>query len=220
MASRTASAPCPASAGPFLVRGPSPWPAMGGRWSRIVNRVVRSTRVPIAELPSPTMRSPSQWPGTARSAASAGRWLIRISGARQDLPRPRLRARGTRNARPVRRQAGQLAAQCPTALHVQRLVDGFGTDAHGLIIGEVKPQAAGDLFRAPSRGPAPVLPSPMPAALPRYDGPVHRRAVRGHDPAGGTVLHVVPQRLVDRQLGRLRTAGGSVGMPLRGCGPV
>src|SRR4051794_41834487 len=29
MASRTASAPCPASAGPFLVRGPSPWPAAG-----------------------------------------------------------------------------------------------------------------------------------------------------------------------------------------------
>ena len=68
-------------------------------------RVVRSTRVPMAELPSPRMRSPSQWPGTARSAASAGRWLIRISGPMQDLPRPRLRARGTRNARPVRRQA-------------------------------------------------------------------------------------------------------------------
>ena len=70
-----------------------------------MNRVVRSTRVPMAELPSPKMRSPSQWPGTARSAASAGRWLIRISGAMPDLPRPRLRARGTRKARPVRRQA-------------------------------------------------------------------------------------------------------------------
>ena len=59
----------------------------------------------MAELPSPTMRSPSQWPGTARSATSAGRWLIRISGAMLDLPRLRRRARGTRNARPVRRQA-------------------------------------------------------------------------------------------------------------------
>src|SRR3712207_8485551 len=48
----------------------------------------------MAELRNPKMRSPSQWPGTARSAASAGRWLIRISGAMQDLPRPRLRARG------------------------------------------------------------------------------------------------------------------------------
>src|SRR3954469_12183672 len=66
---------------------------MRGKWSNIVNRVVRSTRVPIAELPNPMMRSPSQWPGTARSAASAGRWLIMISGATWDLPRPRLRGR-------------------------------------------------------------------------------------------------------------------------------
>src|SRR3954471_18970826 len=64
-----------------------------------------SETVPMAELPNPTMRSPSQWPCTARSSASAGRWLIRISGAMPDLPRPRLRARGTRSARPVRRQA-------------------------------------------------------------------------------------------------------------------
>lgn len=44
-----------------------------GRCSSIVNRVVRSTSVPIAELPRPRMRSLSQCPGTARSAASAGR---------------------------------------------------------------------------------------------------------------------------------------------------
>jgi putative transposase len=54
---------------------------------------------------SPTIRSPSQCPGTARSAASAGRWLIRISGVTNFLPRPRVRARGTRSARPVRRHA-------------------------------------------------------------------------------------------------------------------
>ena len=70
-----------------------------------MNRVVRSTRVPIAELFSPTIRSPSQCPGTARSAASAGRSLIMISGVTNFLPRPRVRARGTRSTRPVRRQA-------------------------------------------------------------------------------------------------------------------
>jgi inorganic pyrophosphatase len=33
--------------------------------------------VPTADPPpAPMTRSPSQWPGTARSAASAGRWLI------------------------------------------------------------------------------------------------------------------------------------------------
>jgi hypothetical protein len=43
----------------------------------IVNRVERSTRVPTATPPAvPITRSPSQWPGTARSATSAGRWLI------------------------------------------------------------------------------------------------------------------------------------------------
>src|SRR3954462_15411087 len=215
MASRTASAPCPASAGPFLVRGPSPWPAMGGRWSSMVNRVVRSTKVPIAELPNPTMRSPSQWPGPARSAASAGRWLIRISGAMPDLPRPR-HPQGP----PGAQAGGQLAAQRSPALHVQRLVDGFWADAHGLIVREVEPQAASDPFRAPGRGPPPVLPSPAPAALPRHDRPVHRRPVRGDDDTGEPVLHVAPQRLVDRQLGRLRTAGGAVGVPLRGRGPV
>ena len=77
--------------GPFFTRGPLPWPGMGGRWSSIVKRVVRSTSVPIAELPSPRIRSPSQWPGTARSAASAGRSLIITSGVTKDLPRPRRR---------------------------------------------------------------------------------------------------------------------------------
>ena len=60
---RTASAPCPAKAGPFLVLGP-PCPSMRGSHNKIVNRVVRSTRVPITELPNPRIRSPSQWPGT------------------------------------------------------------------------------------------------------------------------------------------------------------
>ena len=68
-----------------------------------MNRVVRSTSVPIAEPRSPRIKSPSQCPGTARSAASAGRSLMRTSGVTNDLPLPRVRARGTRSARPVRR---------------------------------------------------------------------------------------------------------------------
>ena len=54
--------------------------------------VLRSTRVPIAERLSPMMRSPSQWPGTARSSASAGRSLIMTSGVTSFFPRPRVRA--------------------------------------------------------------------------------------------------------------------------------
>jgi len=117
-ASRTAPAPWPASAGPFLTRAPGPWPSMGGRCSSIVNRVVRSTRVPMAELWTPRIRSPSQCPGTARSSASAGRSLIITSGLMKALPRPRARARGTRSARPVRRHCGQLAPKPAAALHI------------------------------------------------------------------------------------------------------
>ena len=61
------------------------------------------------------MRSPSQCPGTARSPASAGRWLIITSGATCGLPRPRLRAPGTRSARPVRRHAVSSRRSAPRA---------------------------------------------------------------------------------------------------------
>src|SRR5437016_4995172 len=76
-----------------------------GRWPDPEVHLALKPQSGMAELPSPRMRSPSQWPGTARSATSAGRWLIKISGVMKDLPWPRVRARGTRNARPVRRQA-------------------------------------------------------------------------------------------------------------------
>src|SRR3954452_12270868 len=151
---------------------------------------------------------------------------LRRALAEQDLGgeaglAPSAAARPRHPQRPPGAQAGgQLAAQRPAALHVQRLIDGFVADAHGLIVAEVEPQAAGDLFWAPGCGPPPVLPTPVSAALPGHDGPVRRCTVRGDDETGEPVLHVAPQRLVDRQLGRFWTAGGSVGMPLRGRGPV
>ena len=61
----------------------------------------------------PMMRSPSQWPGTARSSTSAGRSLIMTSGVTNFLPRPCVRARGTRRARPVRRQATSSGVSAP-----------------------------------------------------------------------------------------------------------
>jgi hypothetical protein len=44
----------------------------------ITQRLWRSTSVAIALMCLPKMRSPSQWPGTARSLASAGCWLMWI----------------------------------------------------------------------------------------------------------------------------------------------
>ena len=78
-----------------------------------MNRVVRSTSVPIAEFRSPRVRSPSQCPGTVRSSASAGRWLIMISGWTKVRSRWRVRARGTRNARPVRKHATNSRRSAP-----------------------------------------------------------------------------------------------------------
>ena len=47
--------------------------------ARITRRVVRSTRLPTAELlRAPLIRSPSQWPGTVRVATSAGRSASRV----------------------------------------------------------------------------------------------------------------------------------------------
>ena len=139
---------------------------MRGRCSSIVNRVVRSTSVPIADLSSPMIRSPSQWPGTARSAASAGRALIITSGVTMPSRRCRARARGTRRARPVRRQATSSRCSAAAAPDIQRLVDRLVRDPHRLIGGEVDRQPAGDLLRAPGGGPAPVLAARLVPALP------------------------------------------------------
>src|SRR3954449_2552453 len=221
IALRTASAPCPASAGPFLARCPWPCPSNRGRCSSIVNRVVRSTRVPIAELPSPRIRSPSQWPGTARSATSDGRALIMTSGVTNFLPRPRVRAAGTRSARPVRRQATSFALERATSLHVKGLVDGLVRDPHRLIIGEVHRQAVGDLLRAPRSHPAPILASGLVPPLPCRRGRAgHRRAVRAANLAGQPVLDVVAQWFVGDQFGGLGPAGGPLGLPLRDRRPI
>jgi len=48
-----------------------------GRCNSVVKPALRSTNVPIADLPFlPRIKSPSQCPGSARSATSAGRWLM------------------------------------------------------------------------------------------------------------------------------------------------
>src|SRR3954453_5434446 len=67
---------------------------------------------------------------------------------------------------PGAQAGGQLAAQRPAALHGQRLVDSLVADPHGLILGEVEPQAAGDLLRAPRPGPPAGVAAPRPGCRP------------------------------------------------------
>src|SRR3546814_3432089 len=112
------------------MRGESPCPASRGRCSSIVKRVVRSTCVPIAELPKPRMRPPSQCPGTVRSAASAGRWLIMISGETSPC-----RACGRA---PCSQAGREFTAHCALTLDAEGLRDGFVTDAHRLVVREVR----------------------------------------------------------------------------------
>src|SRR3954454_16515925 len=115
---------------------------------------------------------------------------------------------------------GQLAPQRASALHVQCLVDGLVADAHRLIAGKVEPQPLSDLLRAPRPGPLPVLPPPLPTALPGHDRPAEGSPAGDSDHAGQPVLHISLQRRVDRQFRWLRAAGGPVGVPLRGRRPV
>ena len=162
-----------------------------------MNRVVRSTNVPIAELPSPMIRSPSQCPGTARSSASAGRSLIHDVGADKLLAATT--AASPRHAqRPPGAQAcRQLAAQRPPPLDIQRLVDGLVRDPHRCIVWILYPDPMGDLLRAPRRRPRSVLAAAMTAPTPgAHVRARHRRPVLSHDRACKAVLHVAPQPIV------------------------
>ena len=58
-------------------------------------------------------KSPSQWPGTARSWASAGRWLRTTSAVTCPCGLLRDRSRGARSARPVRRHATSSLLSAP-----------------------------------------------------------------------------------------------------------
>ena len=188
--------------------------AMRGKYNNIVNRVVRSTKVPIAELSSPRMRSPSHWPGTARSATSAGCSLIMIYSTMKDLPRPGCApvARATL-AQCVGRQSTRGAK--PVALHVKRLVVGFVADAHRLIVRKVVLQAVGNLLRAPRRCPTPIFARSMSATFPEHHRSGKRCSTWRNDHASQSILNISPQRRVQFQLCRLGAPSGPFSMPLR-----
>jgi hypothetical protein len=99
--------------------------------------------------------------------------------------------------RPAGPQArGQLTLQRPAALDIQGLVDRLVRDLHGLIIGEVGPQPAGDLLWAPRRRPPPVRPAPVTPPDPPHLRARHCYAIWTGDRAGEPVLHVGPQYVV------------------------
>ena len=93
---------------------PEPWPS--GRCSRMTFRLDLSTSVPMALLfAAPVMRSPSQWPGTARSSTSGGRSEIIAIGSRKRGLRASGAVLGLRAVRPLRSCWEILRLSCPFA---------------------------------------------------------------------------------------------------------
>ena len=181
-----------------------------------MDRLLRSTMVPMADRPVPMIRSPSQCPGTARSAASAGRSLITTSAVTWPCGLL-LRPRSWFPQRPARAQARhQFAFERTPPLDVQRLVDRLVADAHGLIIGEIDLQPVADLLRTPRRRPPSVLAVRLVQAFPRgWPRSGDDRAVGPADLSGQSLLHVVAQLVVARKLRCLRSLRGLLRLPLR-----
>jgi hypothetical protein len=115
----------------------------------------------------------------------------------------------------------QLALQCAAALDVERLIDCLVADPHELIIREVGLEPVGDLLRAPALHPASVGAVRLALAVPLREGRAEDPAAAGvANLASESLLHVVAQPLVGDQLGELRSARTTLGMPLGDAGLV
>ena len=88
-------------------------------------------------------------------------------------------------------------------------------DAHGFIFREVDRQAAGDLLRAPSACPSPVLPWSMPTAFPGHGRARNSSPAWSDDQASQSLLHIGLQCRIERKLRLLWAASSSLGVPLR-----
>ena len=173
----------------------------------MVNLVVRSTTVPMAERPVPIIRSPSQCPGTARSSASGGRSLIMTSSV--DVTLRTLLCAGSRNAQrsPRSKTRDEFTFQRAAALDVERLVDRLVGDPHRLVVGKVDRQPVRDLLRAPRARPHPILSAGPVAALPGRSRRSDHRPIRCVDNTSEAILHVVTEPIIDHQFRRPGPAG-------------
>lgn len=92
--------------------------ALSGCWCRLRRRIEELSRQLCRSCSAPSLRDVEHLPtssgsraevtalsGTALSAASEGRQLIMTSVEAKPLHRLRIRAPGTRNTRPIRKQA-------------------------------------------------------------------------------------------------------------------
>src|SRR5215211_1190084 len=122
-----------------------------GSPTRSTKRLWRSTSVATALIFLPKSRSPSQWPGTARSSASAGRSLMLIVPRSWPWPVITECPSGRRVACPPTQVAGQFPAQRAARLHEQRQVDRLVRHPHLRIVREGSSEPTGDLLRRPAQ---------------------------------------------------------------------
>jgi hypothetical protein len=136
------------------------------------------------------MRSPSQWPGTARSRASGGRCAMLTMPAR--CPRRSVVRRVLRSARPVRRHLTSSRRRPATTLHVKAAV-------HGVVTGLVTHAHARVTRKQEHEPPADLLGAGL-----------------GMQP----ILHVRTQPVVEREPARLWPPGTLIGQGLSHRRPV
>ncbi len=179
-----------------------------------------STRVPIADLSRPMIRSPSQCPGHRPVGglcwALADLDIVSDEGAAAAGSARTGLAQGP----PGSQAGGQFPPECTAALHVQRLVDRLVADPHRLIIGEIDLEPVADLLRAPCHTPAAVLSSSMATPGPGHVRTWDRTALRVGDLPREFVFHVGAQPLVGGEFGLFGSLRGLLGLPLRDRGPV
>src|SRR6266487_4243448 len=147
IASRTASTPWPASAGPFLIRGYLPCPSIRARCSSMVEPGGAFDQGPGRRAVQAEDEVAFPVPGNGTVLGLGRPFPDHDLGSDELLAVSSGPGPGHPKRPPGAQACGQLAAQRAAALHVQRLVDGLVQDPHGLIIGEVGPEPVGDLLQ-------------------------------------------------------------------------
>jgi hypothetical protein len=202
-----------------LTLGTSPCPCRRGRCSSIVNRVVRSTRVRIAELPSPRIKSPSQWPGTARSSASAGRSLSMISGVTNFLPRSRFELVALAV---LARSASTRPTRGPTHPGLAHRAPDRSPRARSAWTHHAgnRPRGGSRSALGSTTWPTPVLAATVAPTDPPHLRACHQLAIGSGDRASETILHVLAKLIVQSELRDLGTTHAPLRVPLRRRRPI
>src|SRR5882672_10807465 len=119
-----------------------------GSLTSIVKRLWRSTSVTMCVSLAPVRRSPSQWPGTARSSASAGR-ADRDHIEYVPLSILGLAAFGVTHLPPCTQLCRQLLLQHAARLNKETAIDRFVRYPHVSVGRELLLQPTGDLLWRP-----------------------------------------------------------------------